>query len=78
LETYVELSQFAKLQPRWLRTHRAAEYSGMSKRALYKLFLEGKIAAAVIGWRNTKRPLRVYDRLSIDAYLEEQARAETT
>ena len=76
MESDTELSQFAKLTPRWLRIHRAVAYSGLSKDALYTLFLERKIVAARIGWRNTKRPLRVYDRLSIDSYLETQARDE--
>jgi hypothetical protein len=76
MECHAELAQFGKLLPRWLRTHRAVNYSGLSEVALFQLWKDGRIEAALVNWRHTKRRLRVYDRLSIDRYLESQAEIE--
>jgi Helix-turn-helix domain len=59
------------LPPRWLRLPVAIRYSGISRSKLYELFTEGQIKAASVHGKGSKRGIRLVDRLSLDAYLEQ-------
>lgn len=72
IEAHTEISGPLKLQPRWLRLKRACDYSGLSQEMLLRLCIEGQIESALVGWRTTRRPIRVIDRLSIDSFLQRE------
>jgi hypothetical protein len=72
IEAHTEISAPLGLQPRWLRLKRASDYSGLPQDTLLKLCQQGQIDSALVGWRNTRRPIRVVDRLSIDSYLQRE------
>jgi predicted DNA-binding transcriptional regulator AlpA len=60
------------LEPRWLRINQAEAYSNISKSKLYELMKEGKIRGISVPSNGKHRGCRLFDRLSIDAFMENQ------
>jgi Helix-turn-helix domain len=72
-EILAEASQeLPRLIPRWLRTRHAVAYSGLSRSKLYELFGSGRIKAANVRDKGSRKGVRVFDRESIDEFLERQ------
>ena len=64
------------LNPRWLRIPAAVKYSGLSRSRLYELLSEGRIRSICVKSQKwAQRGVRLIDRESIDAFMEDQATA---
>ena len=64
------------LNPRWLRIPAAVKYSGLSRSRLYELLSEGRIRfICVKSQKWAQRGVRLINRESIDAFMEDQATA---
>jgi hypothetical protein len=63
------VSDPARIEPRWLRVPVAVAYSGFSRAKLFTLLSEGQIKSVSVTSSGKRRGIRVIDRLSIDAFL---------
>ena len=62
--------QTSTMSPRWLSLEAASNYSGVSKRLVEIWRDKGFIKSANITMPGATRGRRVFDRLSIDSYIE--------